>query len=290
VSAPATQRVAWYWLDTRIPATWECTYYRPFHRQGQLQFHDRAGLRAIFTWRRESKVPDVRATIAAQHRQAVETLDGEDAAARDPGVQVSEWGGYTCGSGSDRHGVFAAAWLEHQQMLIAWQFAPGVVAGEYQAILERAGFNDGPVRIWRLFGLRADLPAAFEVEEGAPLPANTMLHFIDEHRRQVTLRRWGLPETVKAGRTLFGFYASFLKALGRKVREREDIRFINRDAVRLQTLQRGEYAMEKVVGRWWPGEGIVWEQPEERRIYAIEQTGPVRSQPLDLHDVVPPEA
>lgn len=289
-SEHGTQRIAWYWLDTHLPADWECTYYRPFHRQGELQFRTRAGLRAVFTWSTSSKVPDCWNTVVARHREHVTTLDGADAAARDPGPQRMDLGIYTCGSGSSRYGSFAAAWLEHQNKLLGWYFAPGVHAEEWRSVVQYATANDGPIRHWRLFGLRADLPDTFDVEEGSPLPASTMLHFIDDRRRQITLRRWGLPETVKAGRTLFGFYGGFLKSIGRKVRGREDITLAGREAVHLQTLQRGEFAMEKVVGRWWPSEGVAWEQPEEKRIYAVEQTGPVRSEPLELQDVIPPQA
>ena len=111
-------------------------------------------------------------------------------------------------------------------------------------------------------------------------PADVELAFESRRKARATFHRWGLPELLLQGRSLETFYAALLRARGASVRQIGGATYNGLEGVKASFSQTGEHQLDRFMGRAWTnGEGLLWHDREEKRLYAFEQIGP-RGVPL----------
>ncbi|MFW5829508.1 MAG: hypothetical protein ACOCXA_04535, partial [Planctomycetota bacterium] len=283
------QEIAWWWWDGRMPDDWECVRYKNWQERGQLEFCNRAGLQAIYTWRRVEKAVDLRRTAEAMHkewlqREAPERLAGFGR------LDLRERGDFQILWDVPSDPAHLLRYLPDQRMLLHWLSTdpdPDKVQRLLEPMVASYQRNDGEHRRWRLLGIAADLPKSFEPVEIQAIPANVHIAFEGPRHLHLPYRRLGLAESHLLQNDLFSFYGPLQKRLWRKVYGREDLTWRGHEAVRLQIEQRGQYALEKLTGRWWRGEALMWHDRPAKRLYALEQVGPKRAKRVELDHVCP---
>ena len=82
------------------------------------------------------------------------------------------------------------------------------------------------------------------------------------------------------------FMAIIKKKIRRRVTAKKELTFKGMEAIELEIEQRGEYSMDKLAGRWWKGNAIIWHNVEEQRLYCFEQVGSKKTTRLELDDVI----
>jgi hypothetical protein len=187
----------------------------------------------------------------------------------------------------------ATYFIKEHKIHLHWIFPEYSEAYEKETLIpmvESFRQNVDNIRDWGLFGMYGRLPQTYAPVEIEAVPANVSLIFEGPRHHHVYLRRFGLPELLIGDSTLFGFYGHYQKKLRRRVVGKRDIQVMGIPAIELDIEQRGEYAMEKLAGRWWKGTATIWHNIEEQRMYCFEQIGSKRSMQLDINDVIQAKA
>lgn len=278
-----TQPIAWQHLRARVPADWEVTKYTLSAVKGKLDFHTRHGYQATVTWQTCQATPDIQRMMTVFYLKSMNSADkgerqrlklqheganGFDIAFRDPGKPVQ-----------------ASRYLADQKVLIQWLFpsySSSRLTHTCKPVLDSFQTNHGETKSWRLFGINLDLPSTFEPDLVSALPAATTMVFVNPRRLKITANRWGLPEETLAGRDLAGMFTQLLSRRGCRTTAIQHTTFKGMDAVHVELMQRGEFRMDRMSGRWWRGEGWVWNHLEELRLYAVTQVGPKKAERVDL--------
>ncbi len=292
---PTTDLVAWHHLRVEVPWTWEVTAYAIEDRVGRLEFNDRHGLLATIGWEPCDREPDREGTMRVFLQNNVL---GKDAARRiEPDdLEVADIGPFRLGW--DRKGTGpcqALAWHEGHRKLLRWTFEPCVRTGglrwdaALRPILSTWGFNDGPETEYRLRGLHCRLPAGYELADVVVLPANVKFVFEHaEHHRRAIFRRWGMDTMILRGLPLGAFHAHILTTDGVSVLRQEPCTVSGMEACRTEFDAPREHHADRFMSRRWKGgEGVVWHDRAEMRLYAFEQVGPAKSPPLDFDATIP---
>lgn len=283
------QPLAWHHVCCRVPADWEITAYSVEDRAGRLELSSRRGFEAQLSWAPCRRQPDPRTTMATflrrnvKHAPEVKNLRGD-------ALRTQHAGPFLLGRGPAGPAQ-AIAWLPDSQRLLSWVFRQ---SGDEELhthilpVLESFQPNHGPVRRYAVFGLDFCLPAEFEIEDMVTLPANVMLAYETKRRGRIICRRWGMPDVVLNGRAMREFYAGFLAAQGCDATRPQNTRLFNCPAVTSTYSRRGEYRMDRLMGKPWTG-GLawLWLHEQQQRLYSLEQIGPPGFHPLEPGTVFP---
>ncbi len=144
--------------------------------------------------------------------------------------------------------------------------------------------NAGPTTRWQLFGLHCRLGSDVAFERMIALPALATLVFHASSGLRLTVRRLGLVRCRRWG--LQAFYRQLINREGNRVLEVQDGEFMGRPAVRIEFERRGMKGMDVLMGAWWKGQGWLWHDQEEGRLYSIEQVGPSSATRLEPSHVL----
>jgi hypothetical protein len=283
------QEIGWWWWHGRVPADWECVRYKNWTERGELEFHSRHGLQGIYAWRRVKQMVDLKRTAEAAHKDWLQR-QAPDRVAQFSRLDIQEFGDFILAWDAPGDPCHLFRYLPDRKILLHWlclDYCSGKLEQILQPMAESFQRNDGDQRHWRLLGITANLPADWEPVEIEAIPANVHIAFEGPKHVHLHRRRFGLPETLLLNHDLFSFYGRLQKRLGRKVYVREDTTWQGHEAVRLTIEQRGQYALEKLTGRWWRGEALLWYDRPVKRMHAIEQVGPKRAKRLEFDHVLP---
>jgi hypothetical protein len=286
----STRKIAWHHFKFRIPSDWEVTAYSVEDRIGRMEFSTRAGFQALVSWDPCKREPDSRSMMIAFLQRHVPGMEqAKSAMIRD--LNTSHVGRFFMGYHSEDGPCQAMHYLKGRNRLIRWVFASSkkrLREKVYVPILESFEPNEGSTLEYAIFGLNFFLAEEFKLEDMTALPANVMIAFESGTRARVTFRRWGMPDVVLNGKSLAGFYPSFLKVQGCIVKEASEIEVGGMKAVKVLYRERGQHHMDKFMGRYWDnGEALLWHNVEEKRLYAFEQISPSKVPLLSFADVFP---
>jgi len=282
-----TRTIAWHHIKCAVPADWEATAYSVEERLGRLEFSDRAGIRALFSWEPCKREPDAETTILSflRSRQTgvPDTLPAD--------LKTRAIGEFRLGYAGAGSPCQAICYRPERRTLLRWIFPDtrtDRLASIYSPLLQSCVQNAGTPREYRLFGINALVPADYEIEQMNVFPANVRMLFESKSKRRLVIRRWGLPELILGGLTLAAFYERFLRSEGYIVTKVQDgLTWRGMPAVQAQYQARGEHQMDRFMGRLWTnGTALLWHDTAEKRIYTIEQIGPPDSVLLDPEKVV----
>ena len=283
------QELAWHFVQCQIPDDWECTHFNTEAMRGRLQFNTRNGIQATLHWRIfKHNIDEVR-MINEVHKRHLEKNEPEHFM-RFMELQQYNRGGFIFAHDIPGQLAHATHFDQENKIHLHWVF-PNYTEERardiFNPILESYRENVGDTRRWSLYGIKGTLPNTYGPIEIEPIPANVNIIFEVPKHHHVHLRRLGLPDIIMNGNSLFGFYGNFQKKLRRRVTAKKEFTFHGMEAVELEIEQRGEFAMDKLAGRWWRGNATIWHNKEEQRLYTFEQIGGKKTKRLELNDVFP---
>jgi hypothetical protein len=289
-SAPHLERLralSWASFSFTLPLGWEITGYHFGERTGRFQFHRRTEPRGELAWREVKGTPDQPRIMTEVHRRWLAAEFPAEAAAF-TGLTLTRIGDVTLGVHRPGAPALASLFQPATRTLLQWVFPawdPGLSASELEPLLAASRANAEPARRWELFGLRLRLPETFLFEELKPLPANVKLVFETRKNLRLTARRMGLDREVLSTVDLGGLHRRLLGKDGARVRRSAAAEVLGCPGARCEFERRGESRMETLTGRWHQGEGLIWHDAAEGRIYALEQLGPAKQPRLALDEV-----
>ncbi len=287
------RRLAWHWFAFDLPHEWEVVGYSTNPRNGQMEFHTRHGFMGLLTWTTFRTRPDMRRVSRDLYMEVLASEKrkmGQPCAAvaqADPACDQAA-GFYLLHSG-EQAPCMAVTFIDEPRILLTWifpRFDLDAAERYWLPLLESFQENVGAIREWAIFGLRLRVPAEFMLADISPEPGRTHITLENPEHLHVTMRRWAMPEYLLAGSDLSSFYCRVLRSLGADVVETRNRDYNGFSAVRVDFKRRGEYAMEKLSGRWWTGQGIIWHDLREKRLYSFEQVGRKSVKRLEMSRVV----
>jgi hypothetical protein len=280
-------RVAWFWFRFDLPPGWEVTRYATSESLGRLELSSREGLRGQVSWERCRGTPDTGRMLVDFHRRRAEAR-GARGTFEPARVASGAAGPFRLAWCADGEPCVAGLFLERPRIYLQWVFeshSGRALETLWRPLLASFHPNDGPVREWCLLGLDAFLPADFELEEVQARPADVAFLFERGAREMVLVQRWGLPGELLRGTSLAEFYRARLAARRCRVRDARPAALAGREAAEVAFERRGEYQMDRLAGRRWPGRGTIWHESAERRLYAVAaagRRGPPELAPLEV--------
>jgi hypothetical protein len=289
--APHLERIrslSWASFSFTLPPLWEVTGYELGERGQRLQFHRRAVQRGELSWREAKGTPDQPRIMAEVHRRWLERESPAELAGF-AALACERVGEFVLGRHRQGAPAHATLWQPEERRLLQWLFpswSDELQESELRPLLESYRPNRVEPRRWELFGLRLRLPEQFGFEELRPQPTNVALVFETRKNLRITGRRIGMDREVLAHGDLAALHYRLLSRESCRVRRQQPSEFLGRPAVRSEFERRGESRMETLTGKWWPGEGWIWRDDAEGRIYAIEQLGPPKQPRIGLSDAV----
>ena len=291
MSVASMQQIAWHHFICDIPDTWEAARYAIEARAGRIEWVERRTACGVVSWEPCAREPDRRTTMLAYLRARV-VAERRGRAWSETGFHTTDNKPFLVGWHDDLPHVQALAWMPESGHLLRWIFetahGPDAAKPWVRDVLTSFQPNDGPFRLYRLFGLHVRMPAAYEIERMAVFPANVMMAFEGPDKRRVTCRRWGLPQHLLGEESLEAFYRRILAADGARVQTASAAHVDAHEACLLTYHQRPVHQMERYFGRGWTnGEALIWYDRTESRLYACEQIGPERSKALAFADILP---
>ncbi|MBN1256295.1 MAG: hypothetical protein JXA52_01170 [Planctomycetes bacterium] len=281
------QPLAWHSFQFLIPKLWEVTAYSTSEREGRLEFNTRSGVEAQLSWQKCKREPNIEETMNKFHRELLHKNSPEEFKTFKQ-LSYHDYGAFKVGFDTMARPCQAALYQEEEKQLLRWIFPrydPEKLQTLWVPLWESYQPNNGDFKHWAVFGLDVMIPKTFQLETIAALPANVMLIFEGGKRMRLSFHRWGIPDLLLGGRTLAEFYEDFLVGGGAKIEEVQRQKFRGMEGVVIDYNERAEYAMDKLYGRW-QGQGTIWYNREELRIYAFEQVGSRKAKRLELNDVI----
>lgn len=278
---PGAARLAWHGCACDLPRDWEVTAYHLDANKGEFRLNRRIEPVAQLTWSAMRGQPDVPGLLQELHRRWGDAK----------GEPVREGAEEPCGPWCvlrprERAPVRAACWHPDGRFL-AWAFG-SAREDEWRPLLQSSRIElASQEREWAIFGLRARLPALWQPDQLIALPANVILTAEGRRRGRIAVRRLGLAEHQLAGLTLEDFYLRRLRSEGCRVDELSPGEHLGHPAVRAGFTRRGEHAMEQVLGRRWPGQGLLWHDRGLKRLVSAEVWGPRGAVLPEVGHVVP---
>lgn len=285
---PPKQKIAWHYFKGIIPKDWECTNYNMDPKKGRIQFSSRNGIEATFHWQITKHPIDELRMVTEVHRRHLEREDAKRAPSFNE-LQQRNRGGFIFAYDIPGQICHATYFIKEHKIHFHWIFpdySEKKARNVLDPILDTFAANIDDIREWGLFNIYGHLPRDYKPVEIEAVPANVSLIFEGPKHHHIYLRRFGLPDLLLGGGTLFSFYGNYQKKLRRRVTSKRDIMVHGMSGLELEIEQRGEYAMEKLAGRWWRGTASIWLNTEEQRMYCFEQIGPKSAKPLEITDVI----
>lgn len=276
-------KLAWHHFITVIPAEWEVTAYAVEARVGRIEFSTRKGLQAVVSWEPCRSNPDLERTM----RGFFYKLGIEDAA-----IAIRPAGGFMLGYCAERNLAQGVACMADAAILLRWIFEDSAARDDriQSRIMESLQSNHGKLIEYAMFGLILRIPSEFELEDVVTQPANILLGFESPKHARLTFRRWGLPEYVLEGLSLDQYLERFLKAQGGRVSDVKMDLFLGHNCAYAGYAQRGQYQMDRFMGRLWPG-GVarLWIDEKEKRLYCCQMIAPPGVELPKMEDLFAPE-
>jgi len=285
------QLIAWHHFKFRVPSDWEVTSYSEEDRAGRLEFSTRKGFQATVSWEPCKREPDRETTMLSFLRTAVPGVEPSQIKSKGD-LDIRPIDAFLVGYHSDETPCQALMYLEEQKKLIRWAFTPSRKSDlddVWLPILKSFEQNNGDVRETAIFGLDFFLPEAFALEDMKVAAAKVMLGYESRKTKsRATFRRLGLPVALLRGASLDRFYRAFLSSNKCIVTGCRKTTLSGMAAARASYKKRGEFQMDKFMGRLWQnGEAWLWHNEEEKRLYSFEQIGPRKRPLLKFEDVFP---
>ncbi len=284
----SNQRIAWHYFKGMIPNDWECTNFNLDPKKGRIQFSNRHGIQATFHWQVTKHAVDELRMITEVHRRHLERLDDKRLLDFNE-LQHRNRGGFIFAYDLPGQICHATYFIKEHNIHFHWIF-PNYTEERARDILDPIlntfAANVEDIREWGLFNIYGYLPREYGPVEIEAVPANVSIIFEGPKHHHVYLRRFGMPDLLIGGSTLFGFYGNYQKKIKRRVMAKREVTVHGMEGLELEIEQRGEYAMEKLAGKWWKGTATIWRNVEEQRMYCFEQIGPKNAPPLELTDVI----
>ncbi len=276
-------RLAWNGFALDLPPAWEVVAYLLDADKGEFRLNQRLELRGQLTWKRYKKAaPDIARVLRDLHvRMCEQRLLGPE----EP--LVSERAGWRVARGRAEVPRHAARWFAERKLLVHLVVDPQVLDSELHTLLDSWSTRTDQRTEHAMFGVRAVLPDAFTIEHLIARPGNVRLIASGPKMLTVTLRCIGLARHFVDGLQLEDFYGRLLRAEGSGVLSRQASTLRGLPGATVVFRRAGEHAMEKVLGAFWKGTGLLWHDQAANRLYALEQIGPSRAKRLELDDVVP---
>ena len=282
------QTIAWHYFQCQIPDDWECTHFNTEPQLGRLQFNTKDGLQGTLHWRLCKHAIDEVKMINEVHKRHLEQHDNER---YNTFIELQQYnrGGFIFAHDIPGQICHATYFVAEHKIHLHWIF-PNYTEERareiFSPILESCKENIDEQRRWALYGMDGYLPQTYAPIEIEPIPANVSIIFEGPKHHHIYFRRFGLPDILMNGTTLFGFYGNYQKKIRRRVTAKKEFVFNGMEAIELEIEQRGEYSMDKLAGRWWKGNGFIWHNVEEQRLYCFEQVGSKKTKRLELNDVI----
>lgn len=276
-------RLAWNGFALDLPPDWEVTAYLLDGDQGEFRLNRRLEPRAQLTWKRHRKAaPDIGRVLRDLHvRMCEQRLFGPE----EP--LVRERAGWSVARGRAEIPRHAARWFAARQLLVHLVVDPMADDAEFDALLDSWQTRSDQRVEYAIFGVRAVLPEKFTIEHLVARPGNVRLIASGPRMTTLTVRCIGMARHFVHGLTLTDFYSRLLRAEGSGVLASESRTLRDLPGAQVTFRRAGEHAMEKVLGAFWKGTGLLWHDAAANRLFALEQIGPARAPRLELDDVVP---
>ena len=288
-AAPLLERLrplSWSTFSFTLPPGWEVTGYHVDERAGRFQFHERALPRGEVSWRQVKATPDQARIMTEVHRRWI-TREAPKELAAFAGLRIERVGEFVVGTHRPGAPAQASLWQPETKLLVQWllpSWDEALFVEQIHPLLESYQANIAVPRRWELFGLRLRLPESFVFEALKPLPANVALVLETTKNLRLTARRLGMDRELLTGTDLGSLHRRLLMKDGCKVLRNERVQVLGHPGVRTEFERRGESRRETLTGRWWPGEGWMWHDAAEGRVYAFEQLGPAKQPRLGVAD------
>ena len=278
------QTIAWHYFACKVPANWEVIRFGTSDRKGTLNFSTRKGAVASISWEQMRKRPvavNVMNDFMARHLLAIKEVGKIEQVK----LRLETLGEWTLGSWMDDYPLQATRYLEDQGVFLQWAF-PHSTHAELQQLheplLKSLQLNNEDWREWCLWKFPIVLPAGFRPVEVNALPASESMKFSNPQKAQVVINRWGLTGEILKKQSLKEFSIKQFDKLMIRIVDLEETSLNGHDAIRFKLKKRGEMHLDKLYGRYWDGDAIIWHNPEVKRIYCIRQIVPNKIQPLNL--------
>ena len=286
--APHLERIralSWHTFSFTLPAGWEVTAYLLDENDGQLQLYEREHFRGQLVWRKTSKSPDQARILTEIHRRHLDKEVPERAKSF-TALTTRQVGDFLFGYAQDGEPCQASLYQPETKTLVQWVFPEhgDEQLARIEPLLRSYRRNDDDVRRWELFGVSVVLPQELAFSEMTPEPANVAITFESKRHLTVVARRLGMVGETLRTITLPQLHRLLLRRAGARIVSTEDREIRGCPGVYTRYERRGERRLEQLSGRYWRGEGFLWHDQHEGRIYGLEQIGPTQAKRLDLLD------
>lgn len=279
--------IAWHHFRCRVPSDWEVTFYSMEEREGRLELSTRRGVQAVVAWLPVKGDPNQTVLLENFFKARIKGQpDPEDS---DPlRLKTETVGDFLVGTAGRNLPYVAIRYFPEVQTLLRWVFPETGDPRMYEAILESCKPNHDDSKEISLFGLEFQLPDGFRAESMSVFPANVMMAFENSKRLRTVFRRWGMSSYILRGGTLQAFYQRMLERSGCDIKDVRSSTVNGCAAVDMDFVFKVPFSMEVFLGRSRLfGRATAWHHPDEQRIYAFEQMGPRKVEPLEFSRVFP---
>lgn len=286
--------IAWHHYRGTVPDGWEVSLYSIEDRLGRIEFATRNGLEGTLSWEPCEREPDKQTTMTSfLANNILGKKEAQRRGLRPEDVHTDEVGEFVLGWLEEDMPLQALAYDRTGRSLVRWIFEGHTSAKHRREIiapiLRSVSFNEDPdVREYNLFGIHANLPTDYKLEYMAALPAAVAMTFEgDESHARVSLRRWGLAETLVHRRGLEGFYRSVAQRAHILIDSCEAREVEGCEGLFVRYSAPREFHGDRFMARRWNnGIAYVRHDREANRIFAFEQIGPKDYGQLPLSTVL----
>jgi hypothetical protein len=206
-------------------------------------------------------------------------------------LEIRTIGDFTVGYHTDETPCQALAYLQEPQKLLRWIFEPApreTLDRVWIPILRSFKPNRGDWNEFSIFGLRYNMPVNYKLEIMKVSAANVVIGYEHKRRSRIAVRRLGLPEYTMNGQSIEDFYPAFLNNQKCMVTDSAPARVSGMAACHATYRQHGEHQLDKYMGTYWEGgQAVMWHDPEDKRLYAVEQIAPPKGELLAFESVFP---
>ena len=271
--------LAWFDFRFTLPENWEVTGHTLDHKEGRLELSDRESYTCRIHWREALNKPDFRVA----HQKWFDSFVKKNKLGFFPSNPVAQ---------SFKKGPFLISKIADGEPFWVSLFSKktGVVLDLYFPVFEEAwvesetfnqflnSYSENPTgeqgNYWSCWGLKANMPEGYELEEVSCYPASVGMTFVNKHYHKIRLHRWGLVSELLKDYNLQQFYRSALKQERAVIDSVQSYENPSGEGSFIEFRERGMKNMDKLLGSWWLGNGICLHQKDEKRIYAFELVAP----------------
>lgn len=269
-------RLAWHDFVFQLPDDWEVTLYSTAVPSGRFEFTNREGSLGRLSWEHTQRFPDEQRILTEYHRRYLRDHDKSEFQGFS-GIHTERVGAFLMGYRHADEPCQAVAHLKEAGVVLMWVFpkySEQRMKQIWKPILESFTPNADEWREWGCFGIRCRLPRAFDIERARCLPADAWIEFQHKNMHRIDFHRWGLPRELLRGESLEGFFRRILRGSDARVLECRPETWRGMESVRTSIETRGTRGMDQLYASFWHGEGRIWHDTEEKRLYAYVQAAP----------------